>query len=142
MLLKTALARAPLGARAFASSAMPRSNEIIMNRYSRTITQPKAQGASQVSRTDSTTLMTRPCCTLPMVLPTSRILTRPWSVSPVFGTRETHVTAICLVSASESKSPSWTPVSPDISSALSVSLMESVWVPQEVGHSLAALNMC
>ena len=49
MLFNTALRRAPAGIRSFSSTVKPAASEpIIMNRYSRTITQPKAQGASQV----------------------------------------------------------------------------------------------
>lgn len=47
MLFNTALRRAPVGARSFSSSIKPAASEPIMNRYSKTITQPKAQGASQ-----------------------------------------------------------------------------------------------
>lgn len=48
MLLNAALRRAPAGIRSFSSTVKPAASEPIMNRYSRTITQPKAQGASQV----------------------------------------------------------------------------------------------
>lgn len=45
---RIAIASPAIRARAFHASATKASKEVIMNRYSRTITQPKAQGASQV----------------------------------------------------------------------------------------------
>ncbi|WVO18060.1 hypothetical protein L204_105758 [Cryptococcus depauperatus] len=57
------------GVKRFNTSARAIQKEIIMNRYSRTITQPKAQGASQ------------------MALKMIRILTKPWWALPVSGTR-------------------------------------------------------
>lgn len=61
-----------------------------MNRYSRTVTQPKDQGASQVShlsqvRNAGETDIRRPCCTLPKVSKIRRTFKRPWSVSLVYG---------------------------------------------------------
>ncbi|WVN90520.1 uncharacterized protein L203_105756 [Cryptococcus depauperatus CBS 7841] len=77
------------GVKRFNTSARAIQKEIIMNRYSRTITQPKAQGASQVSIPALRTRLTlfRPCCTQQMVLIMIRILTKPWWALPVSGTR-------------------------------------------------------
>ena len=48
---RTLLKRAPR--RAFATSAAPCADKPVMNRYSRTITKPKSQGASQAMLYDT-----------------------------------------------------------------------------------------
>lgn len=69
------------GRRALATSAVAAADPIIMNRYSRTITQPKAQGASQVHcnyTNDARLDFRRLCYMRPKVSIQSPISTRQW----------------------------------------------------------------
>ena len=83
--------------RAFATSAARCDEKPVLNRYSRTVTQPKAQGASQV-RVSARRLCVscslrrarrrrahRLCCMLPRASTRTPILTRPWSASRAYG---------------------------------------------------------
>jgi hypothetical protein len=72
----------------------PRWNDapqaIIMNRYSRTVTQPKDQGASQVSPScvkekDKKMDEARLCCTRLRASTPTTISTKPWSALPASG---------------------------------------------------------
>lgn len=61
-----------------------------MNRYSRTVTQPKDQGASQVSHSRLCEEWReadagRPCCTLLKVSAVMRTFKRQWLVSLAYG---------------------------------------------------------
>ena len=80
-----------LSSRAFTTTTTRCTEEIIMNRHSRVVTQPKVQGASQVdiakyfSFNVSISYIFRPCSMLQMKSIQTMTSTRPWSAWRAYG---------------------------------------------------------